>query len=82
MLQAGRELDLALEPLDVHRGTHLGRQELDDDLAAEAGFLGQEHAAHTAAAQLPQDAVLVADRAPKPFLEIDPSSPVRGMGES
>ena len=82
MLQAGRELDLAFEPLDVHRGAHLGRQELDDDLAAEAGFLGEEHAAHAAAAQLLQDAVLVADRSLKPFLEVDPTSPVGGMIES
>ena len=71
MLQAGGELDLALEPLDVDRGAHLGRQHLDDDLAAEPGLLGEEHAAHAAAAQLPQDAVLVADRGLKPFLELD-----------
>ena len=72
MLQPGRELDLALEPLDVDRGAHLGRQDLDDDLAAEPDLLGEEDAAHAAAAQLLQDAVLVADRGLKPFLEIDP----------
>jgi hypothetical protein len=82
MLQAGRELNLALEPVQVDRGAHLGRQELDDDLAAEADFLGEEHTAHAAATQLLQDAVLVADRALEPFLEIDPPSPVKGMLES
>jgi hypothetical protein len=82
MLQAGRELDLALEPFDVDRRAHLGRQELDDDLAAEADLLGEEHPAHAAAAQLPQNAVLAADRFPKPLLEIDPFSPVEGMSVS
>jgi hypothetical protein len=76
MLQAGGELDLALEPFDVDRGAHLGRQELENDLAAEADLLGEEHPAHAAAAQLLQDAVLIADRVLKPLLEIDPPSPV------
>jgi hypothetical protein len=64
MLQAGGELNLALEPFHVDRRPHLGRQELDDDLAAEADFLGEEHPTHAAAAQLLQDAVLVTDRVP------------------
>jgi hypothetical protein len=76
MLQAGRELNFALEPFHVDRGAHLGREKLEDDLAAEAHFLGEEHPAHAAAAQLLQDAVLITDRRLKPRLEIDPLSPV------
>ena len=81
VLQAGGELDLALEPLDVDRGAHLGRQELDDDLPAEPDLLGQEDAAHAAATQLLQDAVVVADRGLKPVLEIDESAPVGNAGK-
>jgi len=76
MLEPRGELDLALEALDVDRGAHLGRQELDDDLAPEPDFLGEEDAAHAAAAQLFQDAVLVTDRGLKPLLELDGKDPV------
>src|SRR5256886_11244841 len=51
--------DLALEPLDVHPRRHLRREDLHDDLPAEAHFLGEEDAAHPAATQLPFDAVCV-----------------------
>jgi hypothetical protein len=72
MLQAGGELDLTLEPFHVDRRAHLGREQLEDDLAAEADFLGEEHPAHAAATQLLQDAVLVTHRRLKPLFEIDP----------
>jgi hypothetical protein len=51
-------------------------------LAAEADFLGEEHPAHAAAAQLLQDAVLVTDRLLKPLLEVDPLLLLEGMPES
>ena len=82
VLQAGGELDLPLESLDVHRSAHLGRQELDDDLTTEPDLFGQEDAAHAAATQLLQDAVVVADRGLKPVLEIDRSAPVRECGKA
>ena len=70
MLQPGGELDLALEPLDVDSGAGLGRQHLDDDLPAQPGLLGQEDAAHAAAAQLLDDAVGVAEGGLEALLEI------------
>ena len=78
VLQPGGELDLALEPLDVDRGAELGRQHLDDDLAAEPGLLGEEDAAHAAAAQLPQDAVGVAEGGLEALLEVG-HGPKRSM---
>jgi hypothetical protein len=36
MLEAGRELHLALEPLDVDAGGQLGVEHLDDDAAPSA----------------------------------------------
>src|SRR2546423_1756594 len=51
------ELDLAPEPLDAHRGCHLGRQNLDDDASAECPILGDEDARHTRAEQLALESV-------------------------
>ena len=45
---------------------------------AEPGLLGEEDAAHAAAAQLPQDAVRRSDGGLKAVLEIDSGSPVGG----
>src|SRR5690606_40416748 len=53
--------DLALEPVHVHRGRHLGREDLDDHLPADPHLLGEEDVAHPAAAELALDAVLVAE---------------------
>jgi len=50
-------------------------EELENDLSSEPDLLGEEDVAHPAAAQLFQDAVLVADRGLKPVLEIDRSAP-------
>ena len=61
MLQLGGEADLALEPLDVHPGRHLGREHLHHHLPAEPHFLGEEDPAHPAAAQLLIDAVSVTE---------------------
>src|ERR1043165_9507024 len=70
MLEPGGELDLALEALDADTGGHLRRQHLDDDLAAQAGLLGEEDPAHPAAAQLLLDAVGIAERRLEAGLEV------------
>ncbi len=57
VLQRGGELDLAAEPLGIDPGRELRGQHLDDDAAAERRLLGEEHAAHTAAAELSLDPV-------------------------
>ncbi len=57
VLQRGGELDLAAEALGIDAGRELGGQHLDDDAAAQRHLFGQEHAAHTAAAELPLDPV-------------------------
>ncbi len=71
MLQLGGEADLALEPLDVHPRRHLRREDLHDDLPAEAHFLGEEDAAHPAATQLPFDAVCVTQGGLEAVVEFD-----------
>src|SRR5947207_122398 len=57
MLQLGRELDLALESFSAHARRQLGRQHLHHHATAEADLLGEEDAAHAAAAELTFDAV-------------------------
>jgi len=70
MLEPGGELDLALEPLDVHPGGHLRWEDLDDDVPTEAHFLGEEYPAHPPAAQLLLDTVRIADRRLEAGLEV------------
>jgi hypothetical protein len=69
VLEAGGELDLALEALDVDGRARLGREDLDDDLPAEPGFLGEEDTAHPAA-QFLQDAVGPAEGGLEALLEV------------
>src|SRR5579859_6120363 len=57
MLERGRELNLAPEPLDVDARRHLRRQNLDDYLPAERELFGQKDAAHPPAAELLLQAV-------------------------
>jgi hypothetical protein len=57
VLQPGGQLDLAAEPVLVDAGRHLGREDLDDDLAAELDFVRQEDAAHAPATELLLDPV-------------------------
>jgi hypothetical protein len=57
MLQRGGEADLALEPLGAHARGQFRGEHLHDDLSAEPHFLGEEDAAHAAAAELALDAV-------------------------
>ena len=49
----------------------LGREHLDDDLPAEPRLLGEEDAAHPAAAELALDAVGVADHRLQAGRELD-----------
>jgi hypothetical protein len=71
VLQPGGELDLPLEPLDVDRGAHVGGEQLDDYLAAQPGFLGEEDTAHPSASQFLQDAVGITQGGLQPGLEAD-----------
>src|SRR5207302_419827 len=61
VLEGGGEFDLAPEALDVDAGGHLGRQHLDDDWALQRGSLREKHAAHPATAELPLEAIRVAE---------------------
>ena len=56
-----RELDLAFESILAHLGSHLGRQHLDHNLAAQRDFFRNEHSAHAATAEFLFDTVGVAD---------------------
>jgi hypothetical protein len=57
MLQARGKLDLAVESLDVHARDELGRQDFDDDVAAQCFVADDEHARHAATAQLSLDGI-------------------------
>ena len=57
MLQPRHHLHLAPEAILVDRRGHLGRQHLDDHLAAQRGLLGQEDTTHPAATQLALDSI-------------------------
>jgi hypothetical protein len=74
VLQAGGELDLPLEALDVDRGAHVGREQFDDHLPPQPGFLGEEDTAHPPASQFFQDAVGVTQSSLQPGLETDGGS--------
>ena len=59
MLQLGRDLDLALEPLQTDDCRHGGMQHLDGHEALVFQVLGQEHRGHPTAPQLTLQAVAV-----------------------
>ncbi len=75
MLQVRRDLDLALEPLDVDARAELRGQYLDDDLAAERGLSRREDARHAAAAQLTFDLVRAAQLGLEFFAKLHCSPP-------
>jgi len=54
-------LNFALEPLRIDGRAHFGRQDLDDHLPPQPGFLGQEDTTHPPAAQFLEEAVGVTD---------------------
>ena len=62
MLQLGRELDLAAEPVDADARRQLGQQHLDHDVPAQRGLDRQEDPRHPAAAELALEAVGLAQR--------------------
>ena len=62
VLEVGRQLNLALEPVHAHAGAHLGWQDLHHHAPAEGGVLRDEDAAHPSAAQLALDPVAFAER--------------------
>ncbi len=70
VLQRGGKANLALEPLRAHPGRQLGWQHLHHHLPAEPHFVGEEHAAHAAAAQLALDAVGVSQRRLQAFSKL------------
>src|SRR5690349_12601833 len=70
MLQLGRDLDLALEPLAIDARRQLGRQHLDHDLAAECVLGRRENAAHPAANELVAQAVGGSQRCGQSFAEV------------
>ena len=53
MLELGSELDLPSEPFDVDPGRQLRRQNLDDDLALQGPFRGDEYTRHAGASEFP-----------------------------
>ncbi len=57
MLQAGRELDFAQEPVGAERGCELGTQHLDRHLAMVLAVFSHEHCRHAALADLSIDVV-------------------------
>ena len=65
---AGDRPDLALEPFGAQPLRQIRREHLHDDLALESQLLGDEDAAHAAAAELALQAVGVAEG----FLELGP----------
>src|SRR4051812_3132480 len=61
MLKRRSELDFATEPVRAEPGGELGREDLDDDFAAERDLLCGEDPAHPAATQLSVEPVLAGD---------------------
>jgi len=70
VLERGGDLDLALEPLGVDAGGHVGREHLHHDPAAKGHVLRDEDAAHPRTAQLVDDAIRAAERGLYPVLEL------------
>jgi hypothetical protein len=61
VLERRGQVDLAAEAVEAQAGGEVGREDLDHDRPAEAGLLGQEDAAHGAAAELAAEDVAVAE---------------------
>ena len=70
MLQRRGDLDLAEEPVAAEHGRQLGLEHLDGDLPAVLQVLGEEHDRHPAVAELPLDAVPIAERRPELLEEV------------
>ena len=68
MLEAGGELDLALEPVGPERGGQLRQEDLQGHRPVVLEVLGQEHRGHAPAPELPLERVAPA----QPALELRP----------
>jgi hypothetical protein len=62
VLQLGGETDLASKAFRADTRGQLGRENLDDHLAAERGVDSDEHPRHATAAQLALEGIRVAKR--------------------
>jgi hypothetical protein len=62
VLQPRGGRDLALEPFARHASREVGREDLEDDLPVEGRLGGEEDPRHPAAAELPLDAIGLAQR--------------------
>jgi hypothetical protein len=69
MLEVGRYLDLATEPIAGHP-LDLVRMDLDHDQAVERRFPGQEDPRHSSASQLSLELVVRSEHPPQVLLEI------------
>ncbi len=67
MLQPGRGLDLAQEPLATQGRPEIGMQHLDSDLAVMAEIVGEVHRRHAALSELALDPVAVRERRGEPL---------------
>jgi hypothetical protein len=76
MLQPRGELNLAAKPIDVESGAELGRQNFDDDLAAERDFANDEDTRHPAT-QIVRHLIAFAERALQSLGEISDGSTVQ-----
>jgi len=70
MLKPGGELNFAAEAILVDAGRHLRRKDLDDDLAAQGDFVGEEDPTHPATPQLLVEQVLGAEGGLEPGREV------------
>ena len=70
VLEAGGELDLAVEPIGIDPGSELGRQDLDHDAPAELTLFGDEDATHPRTPELSLEVVDVAERGLQALAEI------------
>ena len=52
MMQAHRDLDLALEAVDVDAGGEVGGEDFDDHTSPDGGIVGNKHLRHAAATKL------------------------------
>jgi hypothetical protein len=78
VLELRRQLNLPFEPLHVDTGSHIGRQDLDHDLAAEPHFVRQENTAHPSTTELALDAVGATDNGFQTVTQIGQGEPLDG----
>ncbi|GAB1342231.1 hypothetical protein MASR1M101_13580 [Gemmatimonas sp.] len=70
MLQLGRQLNLAAEPLDIDPGGELGGEHFDDDRPIESALGGDEDSGHACATEFPVDQEIGGQRRLQAVLKI------------